>query len=1087
MKKKILLTLLMLVGIVYAKAQSIENDKVVNAMKEEMDYNLKELAKQQIPAYFLSLRLVCNKNIGVESNMGKSVSFESSNSGITPQVRVGSMDVDNFKYKNQGTQSQRRDEGAHSVPVTQGNLMPYRLAIWRETISRYRIAVRNYHEALSKMQTNVDNEDKAPCFSKAPVEQYYEKPLTPAETSLDTAAWRVRLDKVTSVFAEYPELENGSAVINSGYERKYIVNSEGSVVVQNRRVIQLSIMTSAIADDGYECPMQKSYFAFDESQLPSTDSLVAAARDIVERIFKLRAAPVADPYTGPAILSGDASGVLFHEIFGHRLESHRMKTGGQTFKKMIGQSVLPADFNVYSDPTLKYYGNDGLNGYYLYDDEGTKARRVTNVKNGKLTEFLMGRLPIEGFPSSNGHARASGGTDPVSRQSNLIIETSKPYTDAQLRQMLKDEAKKQGKEYGYYFRSATSGLTFTGEGNTINSFNVDPVEVYRIYVDGRPDELVRGVTLIGTPLSVFSNVTAGGETPKVFFGSCGAESGWIPVTAIAPSVFVSKIETQRNSITRPLPRVLPKPELRNTNHTNGKDDCIMTAMKDEMARTIEGLKTESQDKPCFVDYYMEKYRYFYVQATLGEIERTTHTPFIIQGKANVLLGDKNRTSAINDNMQSFLITTGDDYNAIRKELWKTTDSRFKSAINEMTNKLNRLKQSPLPEEDVDVPDMIELPAIEHIANTGHTHAIDTTWCKTATKELSAVLCDYPELYNTSCNATWRIADSYHVTSEGQVVRLPNEWGELNVIANIKAVDGTTKNGTWTYAVRSKDAYPSLDELKAEVRAFADNLRAQGSAEAVKEYYVGPLMIEEEAVSETFMRSVITPFASASRSTTAGSGTNSMLVGKRLIDTKLNIYQLSDIPSYHGTNLVGNYTIDINGVKPASRMPLVENGLLKNLMCGRKPAVGALTTTGNDALGMYLNDFVYPGIFSVTSEKTVPMSKMKSRLLSEAKKAGLDHAYIVKAPKHRWRYLVRVDVATGKEEIVRARNILQPSKSDLMHVSAVSKEEFVSNQIDNGNRLFSGIVPKAIIIESVEYKIERPVREQKDELVHPALR
>ena len=83
--------------------------------------------------------------------------------------------------------------------------------------------------------------------------------------------------------------------------------------------------------------------------------------------------------------------------------------------------------------------------------------------------------------------------------------------------------------------------------------------------------------------------------------------------------------------------------------------------------------------------------------------------------------------------------------------------------------------------------------------------------------------------------------------------------------------------------------------------------------------------------------------------------------------------------------------------------------------------------------------------------------------------------------------MRVDVATGKEEIVRARNILQPSKSDLMHVSAVSKEEFVSNQIDNGNRLFSGIVPKAIIIESVEDKIERPVREQKDELVHPALR
>ena len=187
---------------------------------------------------------------------------------------------------------------------------------------------------------------------------------------------------------------------------------------------------------------------------------------------------MADPYTGPAILSGPASGVFFHEIFGHRLEGHRLKTGGQTFKKMIGERVLPAAFQVYCDPTLRSYADTDLNGHYVYDDEGVKARRVDNVVDGVLKEFLMSRVPLDGFPASNGHGRTSGAGDPVSRQSNLIIETTRPHSEADLRKMLVAEAKKQGKEYGYYFKTVTSGFTYTGEGGSLNSFNVTPLEEY---------------------------------------------------------------------------------------------------------------------------------------------------------------------------------------------------------------------------------------------------------------------------------------------------------------------------------------------------------------------------------------------------------------------------------------------------------------------------------------------------------------------------------------------------------------------------------------------------------------------------------
>ena len=227
-----------------------------------------------------------------------------------------------------------------------------------------------------------------------------------------------------------------------------------------------------------------------------------------ERLVALSKAPIADPYTGPAIMSGPASGVFFHEIFGHRLEGHRMKTGGQTFRNMIGERVLPTDFQVYCDPTLTHYGSQPLNGGFRYDDEGTRARRVNNVVDGVLKEFLMSRVPLDSFPQSNGHGRTAEGRDPVSRQSNLVVETRKPYTEAQLRQFLREEAKRQGKEYGYLFQSVSGGFTQTGEGGSINSFNVTPLEVYRIYVDGRPDELVRGVDLIGTPLSMFSNIAS---------------------------------------------------------------------------------------------------------------------------------------------------------------------------------------------------------------------------------------------------------------------------------------------------------------------------------------------------------------------------------------------------------------------------------------------------------------------------------------------------------------------------------------------------------------------------------------------------
>src|ERR1044071_6656170 len=224
---------------------------------------------------------------------------------------------------------------------------------------------------------------------------------------------------------------------------------------------------------------------------------------------KLKTAPMADPYTGPALLDGPVAGVFFHEIFGHRVEGHRLRSehDGQTFKSKVNDRILPESMSVYCDPTLSQFGGIHLNGNYAYDDEGVKGKRVDVVEKGMLKNFLMSRTPLDNFAHSNGHRRATSGMMPVSRQSNLFVDAAKTKSSSELKQMLIKECKKQKKPYGYFFKSVVGGFTNTDRYSP-NAFNIFPTEVYKVYVDGRPDELVRGVDLIGTPLAMFAVVWA---------------------------------------------------------------------------------------------------------------------------------------------------------------------------------------------------------------------------------------------------------------------------------------------------------------------------------------------------------------------------------------------------------------------------------------------------------------------------------------------------------------------------------------------------------------------------------------------------
>jgi hypothetical protein len=224
----------------------------------------------------------------------------------------------------------------------------------------------------------------------------------------------------------------------------------------------------------------------------------------------------------------------------------------------MNKRILPEFITIIDDPTRTEMDGVTLMGHYRVDDEGVRTRPVTLVDRGVLRSFLMSRSPVKGFPESNGHGRRQPGRGAVARQANLIVTSLRRMSPAALRLEMIRLCREKKKPYGLIFEEIEGGFTSTGR-TTPNAFNVMPQVVRRVYTDGRPDELVRGVDLIGTPLTTLEKIRATGDDAGVFNGWCGAESGWVPVSAVSPSLLFSEVEVQRKQKGQERPPLLPAP------------------------------------------------------------------------------------------------------------------------------------------------------------------------------------------------------------------------------------------------------------------------------------------------------------------------------------------------------------------------------------------------------------------------------------------------------------------------------------------------------------------------------------------------
>ena len=540
-------------------ADDIQTDAVMNALTKELNRSFKEFKNaEKVPLYFLGYEIIEAKSYYLGSKMGAmDGDSDYTNRKLDIEMRVNNPEMDNT-HQVKGESAWTNYAQSQNLPVAvDENEDALQARIWEYTDKAFKKAQANFTKVQMNKAVTAQEEDASPDFAPAKPEQFYETVTLPA---MDKKVWKERLNKFSAKFKDYPFIYDSGVSFSAKTENRWIVNSEGTRVKTGNNYITLAFSLMSRTTDGMELQRGERYNGAEYAEMPSDEKVLTDIDKAITELKALRTAPIVEPFHGPAILKGRAAGVYFHEIIGHRLEGHRQKLEdeGQTFSKKIGQKVTSDIITLYDDPNLKDYKGRSLRGYYKYDDEGVKAQRATLIENGVLKGFLMNRSPISNFPESNGHGRRSSGRATVSRMGNTMVEASKTVSYAELRQMLIDECKKQGKPFGLVFDDISGGFTNIGRGGP-QAFKVLPLLVYRIYTDGRPDEVVRGVDIVGTPLTSLSKVTAAADDTDIFNGTCGAESGWVPVSCVSPSLLITEMEVEKSQKSQEKPPVLEPP------------------------------------------------------------------------------------------------------------------------------------------------------------------------------------------------------------------------------------------------------------------------------------------------------------------------------------------------------------------------------------------------------------------------------------------------------------------------------------------------------------------------------------------------
>lgn len=541
-------------------------EKFLNFLEKNLFENFEELNKKDLKPYYMQYQIIFEERKEIEASYGNITNeYENKRGYIDSRIRIGDYNFDSSIYPDEFYFG-GEEENVISYILKDLEIPVYEDTLIKEVLKKislrnYQISKIRYLEKKARLVQEV-REDTLPCFTKEAPEFYID---LEKDENIDDKKIKKIIKKISEIFKEEKEILSSGVLYNSIKNKKYFVDTEKRKIFEKRNYNYIYIYAETKTDDGMWVSDFETIFFFNEKDLPSYDSLIILTKKIIENVKNLKYAKIQESYKGPVLIKSPASGVFFHEILGHRLEGHRQRSRieGEIFKEKIGEKILENFINVYDAPNFKYYKNFPLSGFYKFDEEGIRGKKVILIEKGILKNLLLSRRPVLDFKNSNGHARASPSylsysfSPPLPRQGNLIIENLNPVSFDSLKKILILECMNQNKDYGIIIEKIREGRTQTTKF-TLETFESEPIVAKRIYLDGK-EEYIRGIRFGGTPLISLKNIILLGDDPGVYNGFCNAESGSIPVSIVSPSVLIKEIELTKKEKSFLKPPSLPRP------------------------------------------------------------------------------------------------------------------------------------------------------------------------------------------------------------------------------------------------------------------------------------------------------------------------------------------------------------------------------------------------------------------------------------------------------------------------------------------------------------------------------------------------
>jgi len=527
-------------------------DVVMSAMSDELNRSMSELRLKDLEKpYFVQYVVVDEEEYAGQATFGAITAWNRVKQRVLHvQVRVGDYELDNSEF------FAGRGESSTAQLVqapTDNDYRALRRSLWLATDSAYKQSV----EILARKRAFLQNkfqDDQPPDFSKEAATQSVK---ARQDLEIDTEDLKQRLRRWSRLFQEFPEIQGSRIGLVVRLTHRYMMNSEGTRILQPALLVMVEAEASAQASDGMQISQSIPFYAKSFDALPSSKDIEISIRQMAEELKGVRSASVLkEDYSGPVLLTGSASPDFFARILAPNLTGQRgpMSDRGPQIARTselldrMNRPVLPVSMSVYDDPAMQRFGKEPLIGYYDVDDQGVPAQRVSLVDAGILTDLLMARRPISGHLQSNGHGRSGYPGRETAQISNLVISTSQGKSYEELKQELIRLCREERLSYGIVIKTLsqiTSGIL--------------PVLAYKVNVEDGQEEMIRGINPAGFPVRSLRHIQAAGNEMVVANRLMGASGAETPVSVVAPPVLLEEMEWKRASGAQQRPAILTPP------------------------------------------------------------------------------------------------------------------------------------------------------------------------------------------------------------------------------------------------------------------------------------------------------------------------------------------------------------------------------------------------------------------------------------------------------------------------------------------------------------------------------------------------